>query len=183
MLKVRPFIRAAFFTALTAIGAWLRLPLPGGIITLQLLVAMMAGILLGSKYGALSQLLYVMLGLFGMPVFSSGGGFPYVLQPSFGFLLGLIAAAWVSGRVCRGSSSVRRIAASCFAALAVLYCIGLPYMAWIMGTYAEQTLSFSQLVWVGLVSYLPGDAAKIALCCLLCPRITARLVKMHEAAE
>lgn len=183
LLKVRPFIRAAFFTALTAIGAWLRLPLPSGAITLQFLFAIMAGVLLGAKYGAFSQLLYVALGLLGLPVFSSGGGFTYVLQPSFGFLLGLIAAAWVAGRVCRHSTSVRRIAVACSAALAALYCIGLPYMAWIMGSYAEQTLSFSQLLWVGLLSFLPGDAVKIALCCLLCPRIAARLGKMHEAVE
>ena len=78
MLKVRPFIRAAFFTALTAIGAWLRLPLPSGAITLQFLFAIMAGVLLGAKYGAFSQLLYVALGLLGLPVFSSGGAYSRV---------------------------------------------------------------------------------------------------------
>lgn len=183
MLKLRPFIRAAFFAALTAIGAWLRLPLPCGPITLQFLFAVMAGVLLGAKYGALSQALYVALGLFGLPVFSSGGGFSYVLQPSFGFLLGLIAAAWVAGRLTRQAASVRRIAGASIAALAVLYCIGLPYMAGILHTHGGQTLSFARLLWVGLLSFLPGDAVKIALCCLLCPRIAARLGKMHEAAE
>lgn len=180
MLNIRPFIRAAFFTALTAIGAWLRLPLPSGAITLQFLVAIMAGVLLGAKYGALSQTLYVVLGLLGLPVFSSGGGFTYVLQPSFGFLLGLIAAAWVAGRLSRQGTSVRRIAAACIAALAALYCIGFPYMAWILRTYSQQPLSFSHLLWVAL-SFLPGDAVKVVLCCLLCPRISAHLGKMHEA--
>ena len=183
MLNVRSLIRAAFFAALTVIGAWLRLPLPSGAITLQFLVAIMAGVLLGAKYGALSQLLYVVLGLFGLPVFSSGGGFTYVLQPSFGFLLGLIAAAWVAGKVAQQNTSIPRIALAGIAALAALYCMGLPYMAWVMGTYAGQALSFFQLLWVGLLAFLPGDAVKILLCCLLCPRIAARLGKMHEEME
>ena len=50
----------------------------------------MAGLLLGARLGALSQALYVGLGLVGLPIFAAGGGFSYVFNPTFGFLLGLV---------------------------------------------------------------------------------------------
>jgi len=180
LAKIRPFIRAALFAALTAIGAWLRLPFSPTAITLQFFFAVMAGILLGETYGALSQLLYMALGLLGLPIFSSGGGFANVLQPSFGFLVGLVAAAWVAGRLSGRSRSSLRIAGACVASLAILYCIGLPYMAMILSIHSGQSLSFSRLLWIGMLPFLPGDAVKIALCCLLCPRIIARLGNMYE---
>lgn len=94
----RNMVLAALFAALTAIGAFLQIPTGTVPITLQFLFTALAGLLLGWKWGAVSQLLYVGIGLLGLPVFTQGGGIGYVLQPSFGFLLGLIPAAAVIGR-------------------------------------------------------------------------------------
>lgn len=55
----------------------------------------------GAGYGALSQLVYVLIGLVGVPIFALGGGFSYVLQPTFGFLLGLIPSAFVIGKLAK----------------------------------------------------------------------------------
>ena len=93
----RNMVLAALFAALTAIGAFLQIPTGTVPITLQFLFTALAGLLLGWKWGAISQLLYVGIGLLGLPVFTQGGGIGYVLQPSFGFLLGLIPAAAVIG--------------------------------------------------------------------------------------
>ena len=88
----RKLVFTALLTALTAAGAFLRIPLGFSSITLQFLFTAMAGVLLGPGCGALSQGVYVALGLMGLPIFTTGGGFGYVLQPTFGFLLGLIPA-------------------------------------------------------------------------------------------
>jgi biotin transport system substrate-specific component len=53
--------------------------------------------MLGSKLGALSQLIYVVLGLIGIPVFTKGGGLSYIFEPSFGYLIGFILAACIIG--------------------------------------------------------------------------------------
>lgn len=89
------------------------------------------------------------LGLVGLPIFTAGGGFGYVLQPSFGFLLGLIPTAAVIGALSRRSSSPVRLALACGAGLAVLYAVGVPYMALILNGYLGKGISAPGLALVG----------------------------------
>ena len=70
----RNMVLAALFAALTAIGAFLQIPTGTVPITLQFLFTALAGLLLGWKWGAISQLLYVGIGLLGLPAFTQGGG-------------------------------------------------------------------------------------------------------------
>ena len=65
----------AMFAALSAIGAFIRVPMPMVPFTLQLFFTTMAGLLLGGELGALSVGVYVLIGLLGLPVFTGGGGF------------------------------------------------------------------------------------------------------------
>ena len=165
--KTRMMILAALFAALTAVGAFIRFPLGTMSVTLQFMFAAMAGVLLGAKWGAVSQTVYVVLGLVGLPVFTMGGGIGYVMQPSFGFLLGLIPTAWVIGRLTEKENGHWRIALACLAGLAVLYLIGLPYMYLIMKLYLHKSITVWTAVKAGMLVYLPGDAIKIALTVLL----------------
>ena len=73
-MKLRALTYTALFAALTAAGAFIRIPLGVSSVTLQFLFTAMAGVLLGTKYGALSQAVYVALGLLGIPIFIAGGG-------------------------------------------------------------------------------------------------------------
>ena len=84
--KVNDLVMISLFAALTAVGAFIKIPIPHVPLTLQTLMVMFAGLILGSRRGALSQLLYLVIGLLGIPIFAQGGGPGYVLQPSFGFL-------------------------------------------------------------------------------------------------
>ena len=87
------------FTALITAGAYIRIPVPICPFTLQFLFTTLAGIILGKNKGAAATALYVILGLAGLPVFTGGGGIGYVLQPSFGYILGFIAGAFVTGLI------------------------------------------------------------------------------------
>ena len=104
-MNTRKLTRTALFAALTAAGAFIRIPLGYSSITLQFLCTAMAGCLLGPAYGAASQAVYVALGLIGLPIFTQGGGLSYLMQPTCGFLIGLIPTAlhggdpqWVHGQ-------------------------------------------------------------------------------------
>ena len=170
-MTTRQLVRTALFAALTAVGAFLKIPLGPSAITLQFFFTAMAGCLLGSGCGALSQLIYVALGLLGLPVFTAGGGFSYVLQPTFGFLLGLIPTAWVIGKIAEKDRSVPRLLLACFAGLAVLYLVGLPYIALIVNVYKGGNVSGMTLATAYMLPYLPGDCLKIVVSVILAPRI------------
>ena len=174
-MSARKLVYTALLAALTAVGAFIRIPIGISVITLQFLFTAMAGVLLGPGGGALSQGVYVALGLVGLPIFTMGGGFGYVFQPTFGFLLGLIPAAWVVGAAAGESLDPRRMALASLAGLAVLYAVGMPYMALILNGYLGKGISAPALLWSGMLIYLPGDAAKIAVTALLCPVLRRRI--------
>ena len=175
-MSARKLVYTALFAVLTAVGAFLRIPLGVSSITLQFLFTAMAGVLLGAGGGALSQAVYVALGLVGLPIFTAGGGFGYVFQPTFGFLLGLIPSAAVIGALTRRSTSPLRIALACVAGLAVLYAVGVPYMALILNGYMGKGMTASALLWAGMLPFLPGDVIKIAVTAVLCPLLRKRIV-------
>src|SRR5690625_1337756 len=93
------------FVALTAIGANMTSIVPflvvGGVpITLQTFFAVMAGLVLGSRLGAFSMFVYMVLGLAGVPVFAQfKGGAAMLLTPTFGFILSFIVVAYVAGKL------------------------------------------------------------------------------------
>ena len=79
----RDLILCALFTALSAIGAFIRIPVPLVPFTLQITFTTLAGLLLGSKKGAISVAVYVLMGLIGIPVFTQGGGFQLCAKTKF----------------------------------------------------------------------------------------------------
>ena len=180
--KTLMLVLTALFAALTAVGAFLRIPMVYSSVTLQYLFTAMAGLLLGRRWGALSQAVYVLLGLVGLPIFTMGGGFGYVFQPTFGFLLGLIPSAFVIGKLAKRPLTFWGTALAMLAGLAVLYAIGVPYMALIANAYLGKGLTFWQVIKNGMLIYLPGDLLKIALGSFLCVAITRRLPQVFAAA-
>ena len=177
LMKTRDLIYCALFAALTAIGAFLHFQFMHATITLQCFFTAMAGLLLGARLGALSQALYVGLGLVGLPIFAAGGGFSYVFNPTFGFLLGLIPAAWVIGRLAEKNRTPLRLALACAAGFAVLYAIGLPYIALIVNVYNGGAVSAAKLATAYMLPYLPGDCLKIVVSVLLAPRILRAMAR------
>ena len=101
--KIQTLTLCGLFTALVAIGAFIQITIPVQPLpmhfTLQFYFALLAGFLLGGKYGSLSVGIYLLIGLCGIPVFASGGGPSYLLRPTFGFLLGFFFTAAVVGRL------------------------------------------------------------------------------------
>ena len=174
-MKLRQLCLCALFAALTAIGAFLKIPFALSAITLQFFFTAMAGILLGAKLGGLSQLVYVLLGLCGLPIFTMGGGLGYVFQPSFGYLLGLIPAAWIIGKL---QEKHLPYWAAMLCGLAALYAVGLPYLWAIMNLYRGTAMPFGAVVKGGMLLYLPGDALKIAAASVLCRKIRPVLARI-----
>lgn len=176
--EIRSMILAALFAALTAIGAFIKVPLGFNFITLQVMFSCLAGVLLGPKWGAVSQIVYVALGLVGLPVFTEGGGLGYLVKPSMGFLLGLILLSWVVGMLTQKDRSPLRVALACAAGDLAMYVVALPYMYLVLNLYLGVEQSALDTVKAGMLLYLPGDAVKIAVTVL----VSAPLLKAVKQA-
>lgn len=175
--NTRYLVLAGIFAALTAVGGFLKIPFGPMSITLQTMLAALAGIVLGPRWGAASQGVYLALGLMGLPIFTMGGGLGYVLQPSFGFLLGFPLTAAVSGRLARGSTSPLRLALAAAVGILAGYVIGTPYMGLVLNLYLGKGLSVWTVVKTGCLIYLPGEAVKVAATALVAPPLKRAVEK------
>lgn len=129
-LSTRDMILIGLFAALMVVGTFLKIPTPIVPLTFQLFFCIYAGLLLGSFKGALSQLIYVILGLTGLPVFSEGGGPGYVFKPTFGFILGFVVCAFIVGYLSERMEGITmaKLLGISLAGLIVAYVIGDLYM-------------------------------------------------------
>jgi biotin transport system substrate-specific component len=148
--------------------------MPGVPFTLQFFFMVLAGVLLGAKGGALSQIIYIGVGLMGLPVFTKGGGIYYILEPTFGYLIGFIVAAYGIGR---GVERLKKIKLSYLLGLSLLgllivYSLGVCYMLIVYRFYLQTPLSVQMAIWTGAILCAPGDL----ISCLLAALLTIRLV-------
>lgn len=175
--KTRMMVLSGMFTALTAIGAFIRIPLPVIPIVLQVFFVLMAGMILGPKWGMVSQLTYVVIGLIGIPIFTAGGGFNYVLQPTFGYLIGFIPAAFVVGLLAKRQKkkSFWSLFLAALAGIFVYSLIGVPYLAMIYHLVLGKTNAAWLAISTGFLITLPGDILKAAAAALLSSKLLPAL--------
>ena len=151
-------ILASMFGAATAAGAYIMIPLPLVPITLQTLFLNLAAALLGGRLGALSQVVYVLIGIIGLPVFAGGkAGFGVVLGPTGGYLIGFIAAGYVVGKLIELKENPGFIWTACamLIGMIVIYGCGITQLSIVA------RLSVGKAVAVGALPFLIGDGIKI----------------------
>lgn len=165
-LDTRQMILVALFAALTAVGAYIQIPIGTIPITLQVLFTALAGVMLGSKLGALSQLIYILIGLVGIPVFAGGtGGVGSIAKPSFGFLIGFVLAAYVIGKIAEGSSkpSFIKLMTATILGIIVIYIVGIPYLYFIVNSVMGKSITFAAALKSYCFVFIPGDLLKCVL--------------------
>ena len=161
--KLRWTVLASLMAALTAVGATIHIPIGPVPIVLSTLFVLLAGLLLGSRWGLISMGLYLLVGAMGIPVFAGGkGGLAHFFGPTGGYLFGYVLSAWVAGFISERShpSPVLQIIAIIFGSLAI-YVIGVPWLKMVTNMSWEKSLL------VGMVPFLIGDAVKGAAVFLL----------------
>lgn len=173
--KTKNLILCALFCALIAIGAFIQIPVPYlDYFTLQFFFVIMAGLLLGAKLGAISVLCYVALGLAGFPIFAAGGRISYVLRPSFGYLLGFIAAAFVTGILCPKEKNKRtfgRYFLATLAGFAVTYIIGIAYKYVVLNAYMGMETPILLIFLSCFPLDIPGDLFLCTIASLAAKRV------------
>lgn len=173
MRKTKDITLIALFTSLITVGAFIKVPIPVVPFTLQYLFTMLAGLLLGAKRGSLSVLCYVLLGLLGLPIFAQGGGIAYVLNPTFGYLIGFCIGTYVTGLIARKVTlTIKRLLLANFAGLAIVYLCGMIYYWAICTFYIGNSIGIWTLVLYCFLLAVPGDI----LLCFLAAFLGKRLI-------
>ena len=167
------WMQCALLAALTGVFTWLSIPIDPVPINLATLAVFLAGGLLGAKYGAISQIIYLLLGVAGIPVFSkmrSGAG--VLLGPTGGYIVGYIVAAWLVGLLAQRFGRKLKVLVPAMVAGAVCY--------YLLGTlwYIYSTGSgVLPALMMCVLPFLPGDAAKVAVAATLVRRLAPVLEK------
>lgn len=181
-MKAREIVICALFAALMGVGANIAplLTIGGVPITLQLLIAISAGGLLGSKLGSLSMFAYLFIGLAGAPIFAQfKGGLGSILSPTFGYIISFIVVAYIVGKFFERKTLFTYVGAGTLAIL-TNYIIGTNYMYLAYIYWVEAPASFSYVIaWSWMVAYLPLDIGVTILALILIPRLQ-KVLKIYS---
>ena len=188
----KSLIVTSLFTALTVVAAFIKIPLPHVPVTLQTFVVLLSGSILGAFYGTLSQIIYLAIGLMGIPVFAYGGGFSYIFQPTFGYLLGYPFCALGVGLILKvilpdiqskrykKNTIFFRVLFSNLVGVLIIFIFGLGYIYLNLkyGLYLnlEEHSSFSTINWNNIVMttfliFVPIDLIKALLAAFITVKI------------
>lgn len=161
-------VLAALFVALITVGAFLKVQVGVIPFSLQLMFVLLAGQLLPPLAAAGSLFTYLLLGLLGVPVFAGGGGLGYVLQPSFGYIPGFLAAAVAVSLITRcGKPGLLKnlIANAC--GVGLVYLFGLSYYFCLNTFYFGRVVALSKMLLYCWVIFIPSDVIALVLTAFL----------------
>jgi len=157
-INIRQMTLISLFAALTAVGAFISIPLYPVPLSLQSLFTLLAAMILGSVMGALSQIIYVLLGVIGLPVFAGfKAGIGILFGPTGGFLLGFIISAYIIGKIVelKKEKNIFYYFLVGIIGTIILYIIGITQLSLVTGIGIEKAIT------VGMLPFLPGDILKI----------------------
>lgn len=163
--ELRKMVFASLFAALTAAGAYIQVPIPLSPVpvTLQVFFVLLAGSMLKSKWGSLSMIVYTLLGVAGLPVFSGGSsGLGVLFGPTGGYIFGFIAAAFFIGKLAEKAERAKKsgLAVNVLnmsAGILVIYALGVTQLMVI----AE--IGLGTALTLGALPFIPGEIVKTAV--------------------
>lgn len=161
-----------FFTALICIGAYIRIPMVPVPVTMQSFFVMLAGIILGARDGALAVLVYIILGLCGLPLFSGGGGIQYMIHPTFGFLAGFLVCTFCVGSLCKKENiRVLKLFIYLLISLIPIYITGGIYFYFVTKNILGADINLVTVIYSCCLVFVPGDILKCVLCAVFGKRV------------
>ena len=169
-IRTKQMVLIALMTAVTCVLGPLSIPLPFSPVPIFLAI-----FVLGMKSGTISFIIYLLLGAIGVPVFSSfRGGLQVLAGPTGGYLIGFIFLALIMGFALEHFD--RKLVPTIIGmiiGMAVCYAFGTVWLAKLL------SLSFKEGLMMGVIPYLPGDAAKIIIAAIVGPKLYGATQKIR----
>lgn len=183
--RLKSMVFVALMAAFLCIFSPISIPLPLVPITLQTFAVFLASALLGWKRGTVAVLIYLLLGLIGLPVFSGWtGGFSSFATPSSGYIIGFVFTALLTGfLIDRFPNRLWMYPVAMIAGLAVCYLFGTIWFLVYMNVWMSTPYSFWEAVLICVLPFLVGDAVKIAAATALSYPLRKQLVRNGVLTE
>jgi biotin transport system substrate-specific component len=165
------------FVILTALGAFVRIPLPFSPVplTLQTFFVLLGAAVLGKNRGTAAQLSYIALGAAGLPIFSgAGSGLVYLAGPTAGYLMGFVAASLFIGYALSRLEKKFMVLLAFFAAEFLILGLGAFWLKTLLGC------SLNQALIMGVIAFIPGDLVKAALAFFVYQKIKSRCQEVFQ---
>ena len=176
-IRTKQMVLIALMTAVTCVLGPLSIPLPFSPVPISLttFAIFLAIFVLGMKNGTISFIIYLLLGAVGVPVFSSfRGGFQVLAGPTGGYLIGFIFLALIMGfALDHFDRKLVPTIIGMIIGMAVCYAFGTVWLAKLL------SLSFKEGLMMGVIPYLPGDAAKIIIAAIVGPNLYGATQKIR----
>ncbi len=176
-MNTKKLIMTALMASLIIVSTFIKFPIPGLSVqfTAQVLFILFAGMLLGAKHGALSVVIFILLGIVGVPVFSKGGGIGYFANYEMGYLLGFIPAAAICGLMTKQNKSFWNLLLAAVVAIVAMYAVALPYIYVLANTFLARNMEFGSLMTLFCLPFLPMDIAKAIIAAFVAWKVLPRI--------
>lgn len=176
---------SALLCALLCIGAYFRIPIPFSPVpfTFQVAIVLIIACMLSPKNTAITISLYILIGLLGLPVFSSGGGLSAIFTASFGYLIGFLAGGVLMSYIYSSKLFKNRFVAfiiGTLSCLIVIYLIGVSYMYLLLNLYLNSPISISTAITKGALLFWIVDLAKASLAFIIVTALEKATVKTRR---
>lgn len=181
-IDTRKLIMIALFAALTVMGSIIIIPIGAVPITFQNIFPMLAGLIIGPEAAAMSQFVYLLLGIVGLPVFAGGtGGVNSIFTPSFGYIIGFILSAYVIGKMSKivGRPTFVKSVVICTVGTLMIYLIGIPYLYIVLNNILGKKITLTYAMKIGFVLFIPGDILKIIVASFVSNKIVPLLKRQN----
>ena len=172
-ISTKDITLVALFSALIAVGAFIKIPFLIVPITLQTLFVILSALVLERRLAVLSVIVYLMIGLAGFPVFAKGGGINYIFSPTFGYLVAFIFATYFIA-----SFKEKNLYIITFIGMLIIYALGMMYFVFIQYIFSGKVYSISYLLYNLFLVFLPGDI----LSCVVAIIGYRKILKIQVAA-
>lgn len=178
-MPVRNMVLSGLFAALLAVSSQISFPVGPVPHTLQIVFVLLAGIVLGSRWGITAVAVWILLGAFGLPVFAQGkAGIANIAGPTGGFMAGFAVCAYVVGWITeRGQLTLARTAAAMYLGLVLVYIIGLAGFMASFAWFLHKPMTLERALSLSVLPFMPFDAIKTIFAAWLGVRVKRALYK------
>lgn len=174
-LKIKDLILIALFIVLITIGAFIKIPLPifPVPITFQLLIVFLSGFVLKKYHGSIASLLYCLMGLFGLPIFTTGGGFTYITNLSFGYIIGFIVCSFIVSLVVNRykNPTFKHYLLAGFVGWFALYFVALSYALFLYTKILYLPFETTVFLLSFFIIFIPNDLISLYLAIVIAKRL------------